>query len=113
MTLAAFYDSDCSTCVNEMFSLISIYPKLKEKGIRVASVSADMNQKKFEENIKAFPWKDRLCDFKGFEGENFFNYNVMGTPSFFLTTSEGKLLRQFFDVAALEEEINNIEVIKM
>jgi len=100
-TLVAFYDSDCATCVNEMFRLVSAYPGLQEQGIRVVSVSADKDRKRYEEGIKGFPWKDRLCDFNGFEGENFSNYNVIGTPSFFLTGKDGKLEGMFYAVEEL------------
>ena len=101
-TLVAFYDSDCSTCVNEMFRLVVAYPALKEKDIRVVSVSADKDRKKFEESIKDFPWADKLCDFQGFEGENFSNYNVIGTPSFYLMDKDGKLTGQFYSVSDME-----------
>lgn len=105
-TLAAFYDSDCSTCVNEMFRLVSVYPRLQEKGIRVVSVSADKDRKRYEEGIRRFPWADKLCDFKGFEGENFSDYNVIGTPSFFLTGKDGKLEGMYYAVEDLMKMIN-------
>lgn len=106
-TLIAFYDSDCSNCANEMFRLVTIYPKLKEKGIRVVSIAADKDRKKYANSIKDFPWKDKLCDFEGFEGVNFSNYNVIGTPSFYLLEKDRKLSRQFFKVENIELTIEN------
>jgi len=105
-TLIAFYDSDCSSCVNEIFRLITIYPQLQEKNIRVVSIAADMDKKHYEEGIRNFPWQDKLCDFEGFSGKNFSNYNVIGTPSFFLLDSNHKLLGQFYSVSDLEEASN-------
>ena len=104
-TLVAFYDSDCNSCVNEMFRLATIYPQLQEKAIRVVSISADMDKERYEEGIRNFPWQDKLCDFKGFSGENFSNYNVAGTPSFFLMDDNRQLLGQFYSVSELEEAI--------
>lgn len=101
--LLAFYDSDCSSCVNEMFRLVVLYPRLKEKGIRVVSIAADTDKKKYEQGIRDFPWKDKLCDFKGFEGENFSSYNVIGSPSFYLVGSDNKLLGQYYSVGDLQE----------
>jgi len=101
-TLIAFYDSDCSSCVNEMFRLLTIYPQLQEK-VRVVSIAADMDKKRYEEAARNFPWQEKLCDFKGFSGENFSNYNVVGTPSFFLMDNKGKLLGQFYSISDLEE----------
>jgi len=104
--LVAFYDSDCGSCVNEIFRLVTIYPQLQEKNIRVVSIAADMNERRFEEGIRNFPWQDKLCDFEGFSGKNFSNYNVAGTPSFFLIDSKHKLLGQFYSVSDLEEIMN-------
>lgn len=109
-TLVAFYDSDCSSCVNEMFRLVALYPKLKEKGIRVVSIAADVDKNKYENGIKDFPWKDKLCDFKGFEGTNFSNYNIVGSPSFYLMDKSNKLLGVSYsvgDVGGLLEIGNN------
>lgn len=108
-TLLAFYDSDCASCVNEMFRLIVLYPKLKEKHIRVVSIAADMDEKRYEEGIKDFPWRDKLCDFKGFEGVNFSNYNVLGSPSFYLLDKDNKLSGMYFAVSDLEEGIESDE----
>ncbi|NDV95628.1 hypothetical protein D0T84_11995 [Dysgonomonas sp. 521] len=106
-TLVAFYDSDCSSCVNEMFRLVVAYPQLKEKGIRVVSVAADTDKKKYEKGIKDFLWTDKLCDFRGFEGENFSNYNVVGSPSFYLLDKDNKLEGMYFAVSDVEEAIKN------
>jgi len=104
-TLVVFYDSDCNSCVNEMFRLITIYPQLQKKSIRVVSISADMDKERYEKGIREFPWQDKLCDFKGFDGKNFSNYNVSGTPSFFLMDNNRKPIGQFYSVSELEEMI--------
>ena len=106
--LIAFYDSDCSTCVNEMFRLTTIYPQLQEKNIRVVSIAGDMEKELYEKGIKDFPWQDKLCDFKGITGANFSNYNVVGTPSFFLIDGNRKLLGQFYAVGDLQKMINEL-----
>ena len=104
--LLAFYDSDCSSCANEMFRLITIYPQLEQKGIRVVSIAADTDNKRYKEGIKDFPWADRLCDFEGFRGANFSNYNIVGSPSFYLMTNDRKLQGCFFSTADLEKFLN-------
>ena len=107
-TLIAFYDSDCSTCVNEMFRLITVYPQLQEKNIRVVSIAGDTEKELYEKGIQDFPWQDKLCDFKGITGINFSNYNVIGTPSFFLIDNNRKLIGQFYSVSELLAIIQNI-----
>ncbi|MBK5721290.1 thioredoxin family protein [Dysgonomonas sp. Marseille-P4677] len=103
--LIAFHDSDCSSCINEMTRLMQIYPTLKEKGIRVVSIAADINKDRFEAETSRFQWKDKLCDYKGFTGVNFSNYNVMATPSFYLTDKKGKLLGNYFSIMDLERNL--------
>jgi len=106
--LVVFYDSDCSSCVNEMFRLTTIYSQLQEKGIRVVSIAGDMEKELYEKGIQNFPWTDKLCDFKGLTGANFSNFNVIGTPSFFLIDGNRKLLGQFYAVSDLQEKIKEL-----
>jgi hypothetical protein len=43
----------------------------------------------FEYTASGLPWSDKFCDFKGFDGENFRNYGIVGTPTFILTDDGG------------------------
>jgi len=90
-TLLVFYESGCGSCENEMINLKSNYPLIQKKGYEVISVSADANESTFKNTALAFPWKKRLCDLKGFSGDDFKNYGVMGTPTFFVIDKEGKI----------------------
>ncbi len=101
--LVVFYDSDCNTCINEMYRLVALYPKLREQGVRVVSIAADIDIKRYEAYSSKFPWKDKLCDFRGFSGDNFANYNVIGTPGFVLLDKERKLLGMSYSVTGIEE----------
>ncbi|MFT3995716.1 MAG: thioredoxin-like domain-containing protein [Dysgonomonas sp.] len=104
-TLIAFHDSDCNTCVNEMYRLRVIYSQLEEKGIRVVSIAADTDRIRYEEATKDYPWVDKLCDFKGFEGANFSNYNVIGSPSFYMIDKNRKLLGVYFSMSDVENDL--------
>ncbi|WP_163306768.1 thioredoxin family protein [Dysgonomonas sp. 521] len=103
--LLVFYDSDCNVCVNEMYRLIALYPVLHDGGVRVVSISADTDSKRYEAYSRKLPWKDKLCDFEGFSGDNFANYNVIGTPCFVLLERDNQLSGMFYSVAELEEKI--------
>lgn len=96
-TLLAFYQPDCDNCHAQMDLLIKDYPKLKEKGIRIISISSDSNQDSFKKDIKRYPWEDadKLCDFKGFGGKNFMNYGIMSTPVFFLLDKDKKVVKRY------------------
>lgn len=103
-TLIVFYQPDCDNCHAQMDLLIKEYPKLKEKNIRIISISSDTDRESFTKDSERYPWEgeDKLCDFKGFGGENFINYGIMSTPIFILLDNEKKVVKRY----ALMTEIN-------
>jgi hypothetical protein len=84
ITLVLFYDSGCDNCVVQLEELKKQYVRLHNSGVRVVSVSADADDRTFSYLSKSFPWQDKLCDYKGFMGENFINYAILATPTFFV-----------------------------
>ncbi|MCL2652055.1 MAG: thioredoxin family protein, partial [Candidatus Azobacteroides sp.] len=70
------------------------------KGIRVISIAADHDENVFEYHAKDFPWTDKLCDYQGFEGNNFKNYGVVATPTIYLIDENGNIQGKF---ATLQE----------
>lgn len=104
--LIAFYDSDCNKCVNEMTRLMQLYQQLKENNIRVISISADIDKEHHKNKTSEFPWEDDLCDYEGVRGVNFVNYEVFGTPVFFLTDSENKLLEIYYNISDIQEYLS-------
>ncbi|MDR1762845.1 MAG: TlpA family protein disulfide reductase, partial [Dysgonamonadaceae bacterium] len=87
--LIVFYDSDCGNCQNELHKIIGRYNLLKDNRIRVISIAADVNRGLFEETAQKLVWQDNLCDFRGFDGENFINYGVVGAPTLVLIDKDG------------------------
>ena len=86
-----FFESDCALCVNEVEQLIKRYGEFSEKGYRIVSVSADIHDNNYMSFSARFPWDkaDRLCDFKGFGGDNFKNFGIIGTPTIFVIDENG------------------------
>jgi len=89
--LIIFYDSDCDNCLLELQNLIKKYSLLQDNKIHVISIAADTDKDVFADTASGLPWSDKLCDFKGFDGVNFKNYGVVGTPTFILIDQEGIL----------------------
>ncbi len=100
-TLLLFYDSGCGPCENLLNQIPGNYNFLKSKGVRIVSVSADRDEKTFKSKAMNFPWKDFYCDYKGFNGSNFKNYGVFGTPTMFLIDSKGKIILRTASLAEL------------
>lgn len=101
--LIFFFESDCNNCRTELEKLTDAYAQLKEKNIRVVSVSADHDKDAYENVVKNVPWKDTLCDYKGFAGINFLNYGISATPTYFLLDSEFKIVKRFSQLSSLDQ----------
>jgi hypothetical protein len=87
--LVIFYETGCGMCHNELEALKRKYSLLTANQVSVISIAADTDGGIYEDTAGKFPWPDRFCDFKGFEGDNFRNYGIVGTPTLILTDKEG------------------------
>ncbi len=94
-TLLFFYESGCNNCENEIHQLLGNYQIVKDKGYEVITVAADMTKEAGDGHGHEFPWKEQLCDYKGFKGENFINYGIIGTPTFFTIDEKGKITGRY------------------
>ncbi|NDW10855.1 hypothetical protein D0T56_14485 [Dysgonomonas sp. 520] len=88
-SLIIFYETGCGSCHYELEQLKSKYKLLSDNNIRIISIAADIGREVHEETSAKLPWTDKFCDFKGFDGENFRNYGIVGTPTYILTDREG------------------------
>ncbi|NDV94165.1 hypothetical protein D0T84_04435 [Dysgonomonas sp. 521] len=107
--LLVFYNPGCENCHVQIKQLIKKYTELKDRGVRIISISGGSDKLAFEQEQKEYPWEDKLCDFNGFSGKNFINFGIMGTPVFFLLDKEGYIVKRFAQVSELEPNINSIE----
>lgn len=105
--ILVFHQPDCSHCVSELEKLVKMYPELSKNKIRVISISAAVSKHEFEEETKAFLWKDKISDFKGFGAGNFSKFGVIGTPTIYLVDNTGIVLGRFPSVDALKHFIDN------
>jgi len=88
-TLLVFYESDCGNCQSVMKQLVENYSALKDKGIEIVSIASDRDSTGFENTARNHPWQKKICDLKGFEGNNFKNYAIIGTPTIYLVDEKG------------------------
>ncbi|MCC8145229.1 MAG: thioredoxin family protein [Bacteroidales bacterium] len=93
--LLIFYENGCGNCNWQMDKLTLEYDLLKQKNIRVISVSADFTEDSFQARAKDFPWTDKLCDYEGMDGPNFINYGVISTPTIFLFNDKGEITGKY------------------
>jgi len=94
-----FYQSGCGPCEDLLNQIPENYDFFKSKGIDIIAVSADETFETFQIKAEKFPWQRSYIDFKGFDGVNFRNYAVMGTPTIYLINKQG----------IIEKRMSNIE----
>jgi peroxiredoxin len=100
-SLLVFYQSGCGHCETAIAGLKSNYQDIVSKGIKIITLSADIEQETYQTTADSFPWKDKFCDFKGTSGINFKNYAVMGTPTMFLLDNKGIIIEKIATVEQL------------
>lgn len=103
-TLLIFYETGCSHCDDELKKLSHMYDKLSSQKIRVIAIAADTDEDTFKSNAISFPWKESYTDLKGFEGENFKNYGVRGTPTIFMLNSKGEITKREATIDAVIDQ---------
>lgn len=99
-SLLLFYQSVCGPCKQTIAALKEHYSNLVAKGIKIVALSADIDPQVFKDSATAFPWKDTYCNLEGFNGVNFKNYAVTGTPTMFVLDSKGILIKK---IATIEQ----------
>lgn len=109
-TLLMFYESGCSSCQTQLEKLKENYPYFEKEDVRIVTIATDINKESYTGGSD-FPWKDELCDFKGFNSQNVINYGVVATPTFYLINSNNKVMGRFSNVSetikTIEQENNN------
>ncbi len=93
--LLVFYENGCGHCDQIIAELKRDYELYKYRGIRIVTIAADTDEMVYNFHAGKYPWPDKLCDFKGLEGENFKNYGVTGTPAIYLIDENGNIEGQF------------------
>lgn len=94
-TLILFYDGSCRICQHLLDELADNYSKLTERGIRVVTISADGSNEAFEQNIRKYPWPDKLCDYQSFSGINFKRFGIAAIPEMLVIDKDGMVVDQY------------------
>lgn len=105
-TLLVFNAVGCEHCAIEMKKLVELYPLLKEKKVRVITITSAMSQKEFSDETEIYPWKDRIMDNTDYSKSLFRSYGIIGTPTMFLIDSDNVVKEKFSLVDVLLRGLN-------
>jgi alkyl hydroperoxide reductase subunit AhpC len=106
-TLLLFYQSDCGHCETAIATLKTNYKDLVAKGIKIISISGDLDPDAFTNTAASFPWAAKYRDVEGMNGVNFKSYAVIGTPTLFLLDSKGIIVSKMATITEVLEFVNN------
>lgn len=101
-TLIVFHQPGCENCHIQLDLLQKRINFFKQNNVRIVSISGALDKAEFISESKNFSWNDKLCDLKGFAGQNFMNYGITGTPTFFLIDSDNVIIKRF----AMEDDVD-------
>lgn len=102
-SLIIFHQAGCDYCQEQLRLLNESVTFLRDRKVRIVSVSGDMDMADFAKESEEFRWKDKLCDYKGFGGENFLNFGVVATPTLYLLDSNNLVLGRFGTVLDIKK----------
>lgn len=102
-TLIIFHQAGCEYCHEQLRLLNENVTFFKDKKVRIVSVSGDMDKEVFEKESENLSWQDKLCDYKGFGGDNFMNFGVVATPTLYLLDGDNLVLGRFGTVLDIKK----------
>jgi len=89
--LVVFWASWCAHCMQEIPQLAKMYPKLKEKGVEVISVSLDTDENEYNNVAQSHKWL-KYCDFKRWETPAAKDYFISTTPALFILNTNNQIV---------------------
>lgn len=95
--LVIFAAGWCGHCTEEVPKIADYYPTLKDKNIEVVLVSLDENAKDFAQFAAPMPFIS-TTDYQKWDSQAATDYQVFGTPSYFLLDKDLKILQKLKSV---------------
>jgi peroxiredoxin len=111
--LVIFWSTNCSHCTEMLPELNNIYALCKDSSIRIIAYSLDTDKKSWNDFILEgnYRWTN-FNDSIGSHSKTVLDYNVKGTPSFFLLNKEKIIIAKPVDLNELKEKLMSLKIIR-
>jgi thiol-disulfide isomerase/thioredoxin len=110
ITLIDFWASWCKPCRSENPSLVKLYNKYNNKGLKVFSVSLDKTKESWVKAIEddGLSWALHVSNLEYWQDPIAKLYNITAIPSSFIVNSEGRILAKNLRGIDLENKIKEL-----
>ncbi len=111
-TLVVFWATTCPHCTEMLPKLKKVYERRKSTTTKVLAISLDLDDTKWKDFNKAgnYSWIS-YCDHKGPAGPIVSDYNVTGTPSFFLLDKNKTIVAKPATIEDLTSTLTQLNLI--
>lgn len=103
--LVVFAAGWCPHCTESLPKIAKMYPEFKEKNVEVILVSLDENAKDFAQFAAPFPFIS-TTDYQKWDGKAVADYQVYGTPSYFMLDQELTIVKKLKSVDHIKSYID-------
>ena len=110
-TLLVFWSTTCPHCTEMLPELKTIYDQQKAKQLEVVAVSIDTSRAALQSFLAkgGYTWIN-YSDQKGWSGPVPTEFNISGTPTFFLLDKSKKIIFKPFDIEELKTELVSLNI---
>jgi thiol-disulfide isomerase/thioredoxin len=110
-TLLVFWATTCPHCTKMLPELKKFYESKYNGSLSIVAISLDTNESKLNSFLETgkYPWIN-YSDFKGWKSPIAEDYNISGTPTFFLLDKSKKIISKPLDIDELNYAFQSIEL---
>ena len=111
--ILVFWATWCPHCTSMLPDLKKIYNSLKSSSVEVLAIATDTDEAKWKKFVNEgnYNWIN-YCDAKGSNSPIFKDFNIIGTPTFFVLDKTKTIISKPTDLTELTQKLISLSLIK-